>query len=249
MEKDYLTTTEAAKLLAVSSDCVLRWVRNGKIKSYRTPGGHARIPRDSINILMNGQNSTEWDFPKEEKVHEYCWEFLTQGGEVKDECTECITYKSRAIRCYELRDLPGNPGCLRLDCDLTCQECEYYKLVNGKVHNVLILTESRILLKDSFRLDTVHDLKVKMVANEYDCSYVIEKFRPDYIVVDASFGKKRTSLFCNNLFNDPRIPVTRIVLASESREHQEYCDKEVFGWIKRPFTIQQLRDCISGTSH
>ena len=51
MAKDYFTTTEAANLLSVSPDTVLKWVRAGKIESYRTPGGHSRIPSEAVARL------------------------------------------------------------------------------------------------------------------------------------------------------------------------------------------------------
>jgi hypothetical protein len=68
------------------------------------------------------------------------------------------------------------------------------------------------------------------------------------VVIDCAIGKRRTGLVCENLFNDPRIPVVRIILASKNKEIEEYCDRDVFGWIMRPFSIEQLRNCISQVS-
>ena len=47
--KDYLTTSQAAKILSVSPDAVLKWARAGKIEAYRTPGGHFRIPKSALS--------------------------------------------------------------------------------------------------------------------------------------------------------------------------------------------------------
>lgn len=45
-ETEYLTSTEAAKALGVSRNTLKKWVRLGYIHdSYRTDGGHVRIPR------------------------------------------------------------------------------------------------------------------------------------------------------------------------------------------------------------
>ena len=57
MIKDYYTTTEAARKLAVSADTVLKWVKAGKIDSYRTPGGHARIPKEAVETLLPKSNA------------------------------------------------------------------------------------------------------------------------------------------------------------------------------------------------
>ena len=37
-DKNYLTTTQAAKLLSVSPDTVLKWVKAGKLQARRTLG-------------------------------------------------------------------------------------------------------------------------------------------------------------------------------------------------------------------
>ncbi|UCD94680.1 MAG: hypothetical protein JSU69_01110, partial [Candidatus Zixiibacteriota bacterium] len=145
------------------------------------------------------------------------------------------------------RDLPDGLGCLRIGCESSCDECHYYQLVKEQETNVLVLTGRKRLISDWKRLGEVADLRIRFARNGYECSMMIEKFRPDYIVVDCSFGKRKTGQVCENFFDDPRIPVTRIILSSRTKDIGEYCSKDVFGWIRRPFTIQQLRDCIHGS--
>jgi DNA-binding response OmpR family regulator len=89
---------------------------------------------------------------------------------------------------------------------------------------------------------------LRYAESEYECSFIIEKFRPDYIVVDCSLGKRRTATVVRNLFNDVRIPVVRIILASRTKQLKEFCDKQTCGWITKPFGIDQLKDCISGAA-
>jgi excisionase family DNA binding protein len=38
-----LTTTEAARMLGLSVDVVVRMIRAGKLPAWRTPGGHRRL--------------------------------------------------------------------------------------------------------------------------------------------------------------------------------------------------------------
>lgn len=249
MKKELLSTTDVAQLLAVTPDTVLKWVKAGKIQSYRTPGGHSRIPKEEVNQLLAQQaNTIPQILTQNTKSRQYCWEFLAENGEVKEECKDCITYRSRAKRCYELRDIPGNLGCLRMYCETSCEDCDYYHLMEGTKNNILIVSESKRLLKDENQLKQKKSLNVQFVDNEYECSQLIEKYRPDYIIVDVSFGKKRTATFCNHLFNDPRIPVARIVVASKTKEMEKYCDREIFGWIRTPFTTDDLKDYIDGVS-
>ncbi|MEW5922457.1 MAG: hypothetical protein AB1746_00565, partial [Candidatus Zixiibacteriota bacterium] len=111
----------------------------------------------------------------------------------------------------------------------------------------LVLAENNRIITDYEDVDT-NGLHIRFVFSEYDCAMMIEKFRPDYVVVDCTLGRRRTEMVCRSLFNDPRIPVVRLILSSKAKKLSEYCDKEVFGWIKKPFTIEQLKNCIEGTA-
>jgi len=42
--KGYLTTTELGELCGVSRSTILNWIEQGKVKAFRTMGGHHRIP-------------------------------------------------------------------------------------------------------------------------------------------------------------------------------------------------------------
>ena len=47
----YYTTTEAARILRVSTQTIRNYIYSGKIKSYRTPGGHHRVSKDDLQRL------------------------------------------------------------------------------------------------------------------------------------------------------------------------------------------------------
>jgi len=243
-KKDRLTTTQAADLLAVSPDTVLKWVKAGKLRAQRTLGGHFRIPLQELKKLAGDVSVSIADIPT--APHQYCWEYLSDNGEVKAECRDCITYRSRSKRCYELRDLPDGLGCLRLGCQSSCEDCQYYQLVHGEGLKVLVLSEARRPLISEAEIEANEGLDIRCAGSEYECGRLIENFRPDYVVVDCSLGKRRTGEVCNHIYDDPRIPVPRIILASKTRNIRDYCDREVFGWIRKPFTSAQLRECLEG---
>ncbi len=232
----------------MSPDTVLKWVKAGKVKSHRTLGGHFRIPISELDIpTAEFSDSTLPASGFTENVpHLYCWEYLADGGEIRRECTDCVTYRSRARRCYELKDLPGGMGCLNLLCDTECANCEYYKVVSGQGINVLLVTRSERLLTDPEGADTRNGIHIEIAASEYESAVKIQNFRPDYIVVDCALGRRRTSDVCANLFSDIRIPVPRVILSSRTSLSRDYCDQEVFGWIRKPFTLSELRHCIRG---
>jgi len=48
MGKQVFTTGEAARILGVSIEAVNRWIKDGKLQAYSTPGGHHRISREEV---------------------------------------------------------------------------------------------------------------------------------------------------------------------------------------------------------
>ncbi|MCL6708995.1 excisionase family DNA-binding protein [Pseudomonas sp. R2.Fl] len=52
---EILTTAQAAKLLGVSVRTAQLWVESGDLASWKTPGGHRRIPRAAVAELIAGQ--------------------------------------------------------------------------------------------------------------------------------------------------------------------------------------------------
>ena len=46
--KKYLTTYEASKICQVGLSTVILWVNEGKLKAFRTPGGHRRILKGDL---------------------------------------------------------------------------------------------------------------------------------------------------------------------------------------------------------
>ncbi|GAF86225.1 unnamed protein product [marine sediment metagenome] len=74
----------------------------------------------------------------------------------------------------------------------------------------------------------------------------IENFRPDYVVIDCSLGAERSHEFAKLLYEDPRIPFVRIIFAGDKDELPGECDKLVFGFIERPFSIEMIEELIEG---
>ena len=52
VEKTFCTTREAATLLGVSVGTTQLWVDNGLLSAWKTPGGHRRVARDSVEKLL-----------------------------------------------------------------------------------------------------------------------------------------------------------------------------------------------------
>ena len=60
-EYEYLSAGQAARILGVSTDTIGRYLEAGVIEGHRTPGGHARLLRASVEAVRRhpaGQNVT-----------------------------------------------------------------------------------------------------------------------------------------------------------------------------------------------
>ena len=126
--KNYLTTGQAAAIFDIDPDTVLRWIKSGKIQAIRTPGGHFRIHRNVfLTKMVNDLSNSKKNEPRSSLP--YCWEYNSVAGKIRDACIECIVYKSRSGRCYELCNLDIPIGHSKQFCQESCQYCQYYKKV------------------------------------------------------------------------------------------------------------------------
>ena len=96
---------------------------------------------------------------------------------------------------------------MKLYCDTTCEECDYFNLVKEQGKNILIITENKSV-EANFTKDD--GLQYRFVYSEYELSSAVESFRPDFIVIDTTIGIKETRRICSHISEDPRIPFARI---------------------------------------
>ncbi|MBU8934006.1 MAG: excisionase family DNA-binding protein [candidate division Zixibacteria bacterium] len=242
--KDYLTTGQIAALCSVTPDTVLKWIRAGRLSARRTPGGHHRVPRSALDSFLGSGESTPTT-QKRASIH-YCWEFNSQDGKITSECQDCVVYRSRSLRCYEISGLPIKAGHARRFCKSSCEECDYFKMVRGQAPNVLVVTDQQDV-RTSLEVDSEHfSYNVKITDCEYRCSMEIEGFRPDYVVIDCSLGSIRSRDFAQLLADDPRIPFVKVILVGNGRKLPDECNKLVYALDQRRFTARTLSDLISG---
>jgi excisionase family DNA binding protein len=246
--KSYFTTSQAARLLSVSPDTVLKWVKAGKLASYRTPGGHYRIPAQAVSSLLpeGDTRSSDVEHASEEPGFVHCWEARADESGVLEACRECPSFTSRARRCYELRADPEAFAKLGLDCPADCADCNVYHLTRDRDRSVLVVSRHEGWTDKLNAQARAHDLELEIATSEYHCGALLEVFRPDYIVIDRSFGASRTREICRHLREDSRLPLPRIVLTSRQARWDAECEGEVCGWIRKPFTMERLGKYIDG---
>lgn len=134
---DYFTTHDIALMLNVTRVTVRNWIIKGRLAATTTPGGHRRISRRELIRFMEENNYgaeiiREYELTRRKRFV-YCWEYHHKGFvnlAHKHQCSECLVFASRAQRCYVLNQAPSHKGVF---CQITCDECGYYKKYFG--HN------------------------------------------------------------------------------------------------------------------
>lgn len=242
--KEILTTGEAAKFCSVTANTILRWITEGKLPAIRTSGGHNRIARADLLKYMQPEEKSVVPRPTD-KVYQYCWEFHSSSGVIRDECFKCIVYRSRSGRCYELAKIRSEVGHSRLCCSKTCQECDYYIESHNRCPSLMVVTQEI----DSRLLDAEKDLggsTVRFVENEYQCCLEIDKVKPDYIVIDCSLGAERCLDLVKQLTTDKRIPFAKLILVGIEEQFPAGCSGAVFAFVRSPFRLETLTELIAG---
>jgi excisionase family DNA binding protein len=116
------STGQAARYCYVTSDTILNWIHNGSLTAQRTAGGQHRIRREELLEFMREHGMRTDLLLAEAGVQPYCWEFHC-SGEIDDRCLSCAAYRSKAIRCFELRGVDRTRHHLLP----TCAACDYYR--------------------------------------------------------------------------------------------------------------------------
>lgn len=125
--KSFLTTGGAAKLLGVSTQTVANWCDEGKLQSFRTPGGDRRIPAETLTNLF-AESHGGW-----RPVCPGCAHVLKNG-----QCKAATMFVTR-INDPEFPFLPGDED--------NCRAAVLIRHFGGKTH----VSDNRILHDGRFR--------------------------------------------------------------------------------------------------
>ena len=121
LRKDYLTTTELAKLCGVSRFTIINWVNRGKIRTMKTTGGHCRIPVSEAISFYESFYKEKGSVESQSLCH--CWEY-PQKTNCNKECKNCLLYKSRINYCFVVVREFGKEV---VHCEGDCLNCDYFE--------------------------------------------------------------------------------------------------------------------------
>lgn len=244
-DKEYFTTGEIATRCAVTADTVRKWVQTGKLRADQTAGGHHRVHRNSFLAFLKNRQQRH-DLGEKGKPFQFCWEFHAPSTGIYESCKQCIVYRSRAGRCYELAKLAPIAGHSMLFCTNTCEECAYYEIIHGSRPNLLIVTRRQKVRADMEMQARDLNCSIRFCEREYQCSSLIESFRPDYIVIDWLDASSNYQTLLKDLSDDPRIPLARIIAFGLPKSIPPESKDRVYSIKTEPISMSALSDLIGG---
>ncbi len=248
---DLLTTGQAAKVCSVTPDTILKWIKKGRLPGVRTAGGHYRIRREDLQPHVTTPVAAEGPagLPAERCSQGLrCWEYLGDRGAVRDDCRQCVVYRGRATRCFGMAGPEAYADSGRPLCQTSCEDCVYYRRVNGLPTNVLLITADEELV-EQLAGETDNRVVLRFARNAYEASAIIHDLRPAFVAIDAEQIPEGDATLLDCLASDPRVPGLRIILmvsagtapARRSRPEHEL----PVSILEKPFTVQEIAAVIN----
>jgi excisionase family DNA binding protein len=236
-----LTTGKAARLCAVKPDTVLKWIKKGRLRASRTPGGHYRVDERDVNLLLSRDAKHDQAFEECAALCSRpmrCWEYMNHGP--GQECQACVVYQVRASWCFRMANVVRGTGHAKRFCTGLCQECPYYRRVHDLPTNVLVITRDEGLIQDLARREN-GSVAFRFARRGYDASAIVSVFRPAFVVIDQAVLESLGVALLDALASDPRTSGSRIVLAVRKGAMPSRIQSHaVFAAVEEPFNADEL---------
>lgn len=240
----YLSTGKASALLSVTSDTILKWIKQGKLPTVRTVGGHHRIPKEAVSALLNPvEKGPSFSHSSPEKRLVHCWEFFAENGKTRPGCQSCLVLRAQALKCFEMNHLSKNMGFNGGTCASSCENCAYFHFHQGRPFKVLVVTDNPTCRENLTRQAGSQNIQFQFVSCEYESSLVIDRFRPDFVVVDCTMQEMKCQELCHHLADDPRIPEATLILATPPRRHALSVPGAIR--VRNPISLKELETHLS----
>jgi excisionase family DNA binding protein len=260
-----LTTGQAAKLCAVTPDTVLKWIKKGRLPATRTAGGHYRVSLPDLEPFMAGfgqkGNSRGVDGgtvevasapigTKEDHGEVPCWEFLSEQGEIRQACRQCVVYRVKATRCFLMAGLESDVGHAHQFCEGSCGDCVYYRRMQGMSTQVLFITSDEDLL-DRIEWAGDHSISMRFARNGYEASALVQDFRPEIAIIDMEGLPDQGFGLLDSIAADPRLPHVRVILVvppdAMSRVLKRPRHRLVVSMLEKPQLCDRIEEVVKGS--
>jgi len=246
MDSDLLTTGQVAKLCGVTSDAVLKWIKRGRFPAIRTTGGHFRIARGTIEALgycRAGDPHHAGGMPtRTGPAPTHCWEYFCRNLAPAETCKDCVVYRARIEKCYEVADLGERIGHNRQFCQATCQDCSFFRACKGLAASVLVATTDEALIGRLKAQAGSGRVVLQFARCGYECSTLVESFHPSVVVMDSGLPEVKDGRLVNSIMEDQRIPGVKVIIAL--RRGDQVTAPPGASVMSAPFTVRKIERLV-----
>ncbi len=241
-----LTTGQAAELCSVKPDTIRKWIKRGRLVAMRTGGGHHRIALRQLAPYITQPDMKEGladDSLACAGAPIRCWDYLSDQGQVRESCKECVVYRIRAAWCFAVAEIDCDIGHSRQFCGQSCEDCLYFQRMKGRAAVLVVSEERDMLLADEDEEAGVLDLR--FASNAYQVSALLNQFKPLMVVVDQALPANSAVELLGNLAADPRVPGIKCALAvNRGKLGRVALPPSVQLELEKPFTHRLLRNLL-----
>ncbi len=241
---DLLSTGKASKLLSVTPDTILKWIKQEKLPAVRTAGGHYRIYKEAIEALLQGSaENPPLKTSSSQNNLMYCWDFFAEKGRIRPGCQNCLVFRAHALKCFEMNHLSKDTGYNGGLCASSCESCAYYYYHQGRPFKVLVVTDNPTCRENLIQEKGSQNIQFQFVSCEYESSMVVDRFRPDFVVVDCTMQETKCQELCHHVAEDPRIPDATLILATPPRRHTLSIPGAIR--VRNPISLKELESHLT----
>jgi excisionase family DNA binding protein len=244
MASPLLTTGKAARICSVKPDTVLKWIKKGVLPASRTAGGHYRVEEHDLSLVLSpdaSENSTQDSALCSRPMR--CWEYMNNGPGA--ECQDCVVYKVRASYCFRMVAVMKAAGHTKRFCSGLCQECPYYRRVQGMPTNVLIISRDENLIQELAKREN-ESVAFRFARRGYDASAIITVFRPAFVIFDEAILERLGLALLDAIASDPRTMGTRILVGIRKGSMAlRVRHAAVYGTIQEPFDADEVMAVVN----
>jgi hypothetical protein len=190
------------------------------------------------------------DGTKEDPEEVPCWEFLSDNGETREACRQCVVYRVKATRCFLMAGLDTDVGHAHQFCEGSCEDCVYYRRVQGLGTQVLFISSDEDLV---YRVEWSEDdsTTMRFARNGYEASALIQDFRPEVAIIDLEGLPDQGFGLLDSIAADPRVPHIRVILVvppeSMPRVMQRPRHRLVVSILEKPNVCDQIEEVVKGS--
>ena len=180
-------------------------------------------------------------------VPKRCWEYFCQNLAPPETCTDCVVYRARIEKCYEVAELGETIGHSRQFCRTTCQNCSFFRACKGLASAVLVVTCDEALIDRLTAQGDSAAVVLRFARSGYESSSLVETFHPCAVVMDSALPEMQDGRLVNSIMEDQRMLGVKVIIAVRKGDRITAGPDALV--ISAPFTLQKIERLVQAAEH